>query len=61
MTQTYDAIVIGAGVMGASIAFHLAERGLKVAILERKVTAQVQQVTRADSSVCIMTSLLNPS
>jgi sarcosine oxidase, subunit beta len=39
MNQTYDAIVIGAGVMGASIAFHLAEHGLKVAILERKVTA----------------------
>ena len=39
MNQTYDAIVIGAGVMGASLAFHLAERGLKVAILERKVSA----------------------
>ena len=39
MTQPYDAIVIGAGVMGASLAFHLAERGLKPAILERKVTA----------------------
>ena len=39
MSQTYDAIVIGAGVMGASIAFHLAERGLKVAILERKTVA----------------------
>ena len=39
MNQTFDAIVIGAGVMGASIAFHLAERGLKVVILERKVTA----------------------
>jgi sarcosine oxidase subunit beta len=39
MKQTYDAIVIGAGVMGASIAFHLAERGLRTAILERKVTA----------------------
>jgi sarcosine oxidase, subunit beta len=39
MNHTYDAIVIGAGVMGASIAFHLAERGLKTAILERKVTA----------------------
>jgi sarcosine oxidase, subunit beta len=39
MTQTYDAILIGAGVMGASIAFHLAERGLKTAVLERKVTA----------------------
>jgi len=39
MTQTYDAIIIGAGVMGASLAFHFAERGVKVAILERKVTA----------------------
>jgi glycine/D-amino acid oxidase-like deaminating enzyme len=39
MTQTYDAIIIGAGVMGASLAFHLAERGLKPAILERKVSA----------------------
>jgi sarcosine oxidase, subunit beta len=39
MNQTYDAIVIGAGVMGASIAFHFAERGLKIAILERRVTA----------------------
>src|SRR5919106_6118623 len=39
MTQTYDAIIIGAGVMGASLAFHFAERGLKPAILERKVTA----------------------
>jgi sarcosine oxidase, subunit beta len=39
MNTTYDAIVIGAGVMGASIAFHLAERGLRIAVLERKVTA----------------------
>jgi sarcosine oxidase subunit beta len=39
MNQTYDAIVIGAGVMGASVAFHLAERGLNTAILERKVSA----------------------
>ncbi len=39
MTQTYDAIIIGAGVMGASLAFHLAERGLKTAILERRVSA----------------------
>jgi sarcosine oxidase subunit beta len=39
MNPTYDAIVIGAGVMGASIAFHLAERGLKTAILERTVIA----------------------
>jgi sarcosine oxidase subunit beta len=39
MKQSYDALVIGAGVMGASLAFHLSERGLKTAILERKTVA----------------------
>ncbi len=39
MAQSYEAIIIGAGVMGASLAFHLAERGIKPVILERKVTA----------------------
>jgi sarcosine oxidase subunit beta len=36
MNQNFDAIIIGAGVMGTSIAFHLAERGLKPLLLERK-------------------------
>jgi sarcosine oxidase subunit beta len=36
MTQNFDAIIIGAGVIGTSIAFHLAERGFKPVILERK-------------------------
>lgn len=36
MTQNFDAIIIGAGVIGISTAFHLAERGLKPVILERK-------------------------
>ena len=36
MNQTYDAIVIGAGVMGASIAYNLSQRGLNVLILERQ-------------------------
>lgn len=39
MTQSYDAIIIGAGVIGISIAFHLAERGLRPVILERKTVA----------------------
>ena len=39
MTQTYDAIVIGAGVMGASLTFHFAERGLKTLVLDRSVSA----------------------
>lgn len=36
MSNNYDAIIIGAGVIGTSIAFHLAERGLKPVILERR-------------------------
>jgi sarcosine oxidase, subunit beta len=36
MNQTYDAIVIGAGVIGASIAYNLSQRGLKVLIIERQ-------------------------
>lgn len=36
MPQNFDAIIIGAGVIGTSTAFHLAKRGLKPIILERK-------------------------
>ncbi len=36
MQENFDAIVIGAGVMGTSIAFHLTEKKLKPLILERK-------------------------
>ena len=35
MSQTADAVVIGAGIMGCSVAFHLAQRGLSVAVLEK--------------------------
>lgn len=36
MSETFDAIVIGAGVVGASIAFHLAKLGgLKVCVVDR--------------------------
>jgi sarcosine oxidase subunit beta len=36
MNETYDAIVVGAGVIGASISYNLSRRGLKVLILERQ-------------------------
>lgn len=35
MKNTYDAVVIGAGILGASVAAHLAEAGYAVLILER--------------------------
>jgi sarcosine oxidase subunit beta len=39
MTQSADVIVVGAGVQGASLAFHLASRGVRVLVLERSTVA----------------------
>jgi glycine/D-amino acid oxidase-like deaminating enzyme len=39
MTDTADVIVIGAGVQGASLAFHLASRGVRVVVVERSSVA----------------------
>jgi sarcosine oxidase subunit beta len=39
MTQTFDILIIGAGVHGTSLAFHLSKRGVKVAVLEKNFLA----------------------
>lgn len=39
MTESADIIVVGAGVQGASLAFHLARRGADVLVLERETVA----------------------
>ncbi len=35
MSVSADTIIIGAGVQGASLAFHLAQRGVKAIVLEK--------------------------
>jgi sarcosine oxidase subunit beta len=37
--ETFDAVIVGAGVQGASTAYHLARAGLRVLILERRSQA----------------------
>lgn len=39
MTETADIVVVGAGVQGSSLAFHLARRGADVLVLERETVA----------------------
>jgi sarcosine oxidase subunit beta len=39
MAEAADAIIIGAGIHGASAAFHLAERGVRPVVLERDTAA----------------------
>ena len=39
MNSTADVIIIGAGVHGASLAFHLAQRGVRVTLLEKTFVA----------------------
>lgn len=39
MTDTAEAIIVGAGVHGASLAFHLAEAGLRPLVVERRTAA----------------------
>ena len=39
MAETYDVIIIGGGIHGASLAFHLSKRGVKTIVLERKFLA----------------------
>ena len=39
MTQNYDAIIIGAGISGAAIAFELSKKGFKTVNIEKLAAA----------------------
>ena len=39
MSETYDAIIIGGGIYGTSLAFHLSKRGIKNIVLEKNFLA----------------------
>ncbi len=39
MSRTFDAVIIGGGIMGCATAFELAKRGVKVAVLEKGTLA----------------------
>lgn len=36
MARTFDAVIVGGGIMGCSTAFQLGQRGLRVAVLEKQ-------------------------
>ena len=52
MSNTADVIIIGAGVHGASLAFHLAQRGVKVTVLEKSLWEQARPAAQVGWSAC---------
>lgn len=50
-TEKTDVLIIGAGIMGASCAFHLAEQGAKVAILEAQKAPAMGSTARSAAGV----------
>src|SRR5215472_9598665 len=51
LKEKVDALIIGAGIMGASCAFQLSERGLKVAVLEAQISPAMGSTGRSTAGV----------
>ncbi|TFH35201.1 MAG: FAD-binding oxidoreductase, partial [Anaerolineales bacterium] len=58
MAETYDAIIIGAGIMGCATALELSRRGLRVAVLEK---SNIGAGSTGKSSAIIRQHYSNPT
>ena len=47
MSETADVVIIGGGVIGASIAFNLAKRGIREVIIVEKISSPQELPARA--------------
>ncbi|WP_287417631.1 FAD-binding oxidoreductase [Oceanithermus sp.] len=56
MERSYDALIIGAGIVGAAVAYRLAERGLRVAVLEAASVPAAQATAKSAAGVRVQFS-----
>jgi len=57
MNKTSDVIVVGAGVIGCAVAYHLADRGLKVIVLEKDAVGtggNSRRTAKSSRLICTM-------
>ncbi|MDQ6660714.1 MAG: FAD-binding oxidoreductase [Chloroflexota bacterium] len=51
LIEKVDVVIIGAGIIGASCAFHLGEQGVKVAVLEAQIAPAMGSTARSAAGV----------
>jgi len=56
MKASYDALIVGAGIVGAAVAYRLAERGLSVAVLEAEAVPAAQATAKSAAGVRVQFS-----
>ena len=59
MTQHYDAVISGSGLVGASVALGLADRGWKIAIIEPTERSKVQQPSHDERTLVLNAASIN--